>query len=58
MTQVNHICDTPNACLCSGNDDECDCLHFTGTPNEVSRCVVCGARIIAIDFETGEKLAS
>jgi hypothetical protein len=54
MGDVGHICDTPDACLCSSSGEECCCLY----PPDATHCEVCGATIISIDFDTGEPIAS
>ena len=50
------ICQSEPFCLCVGDVnewDECDC--FAGADQ---RCVSCGAEMIRIDFETGERVAA
>lgn len=57
---VGHVCTTEGACLCSSSGDECCCVYprlLSGAAAEGSHCQVCGAPIIAIDFETGQPIA-
>jgi|HubBroStandDraft_1064217.scaffolds.fasta_scaffold38917_7 hypothetical protein len=55
MGDVGHVCTTPNACACSGSDDEC-CCSYPHDAEPCGPCVVCGAAIVAIDVDTGEPL--
>ncbi len=52
--RLGHVCTTEPGCLCSSSGQECCCIWQPGQ----KRCSECGAPIIAIDFETGERGSS
>lgn len=56
------ICETEPTCLCvpEGSDnawDECDCFQ-EDQPNLFKTCAGCGAHLVEINFETGERIAA
>lgn len=58
MSETQLICDSQPFCLCVGrvNEwDECDCTGgIEGCNDKV--CEACGAKLIRIDFETGDEV--
>jgi hypothetical protein len=52
---VMWICATTDACLCTGEDYDCQCrpLHDGAR----GRCLDCGARMVLIDTNTSEILS-
>ena len=53
---LSHVCDTQPFCLCAGEGSEECCCRPVDQNALQTTCSVCGAKQVAIDFETGEPL--
>lgn len=57
--KTQRICKTQPFCTCAGGPNEWDecCCVTTGQCSDCE-CIYCGAELVLIDIETGEKVAA